>query len=68
MESDIFLQTVKGAVVKRTSDQIGPPKVVVFAKSGEMADVIWSLLDHVVHQSSLRHKASPQTFCQHVIF
>ena len=68
MESDIFLQTVKGAVVKRTSDQIGPPKVVVFAKSGETADMIWSLLDHVVHHSSLRHKASPQTSCQHVIF
>ena len=59
MESDIFLQTLKGAVVKRTSDQIGPPKVVVFAKSGDMADMTWSLLDHVVHHSSLRHKATP---------
>ena len=51
MESGLFL-TVKGAVV-RTSDQTGPSKVVVFAEKEEMADTIWSLLDHAIHQSAL---------------
>lgn len=66
MESGLFL-TVKGAVV-RTSDQTGPSKVVVFAEKEEIADTIWSLLDHAIHQSSLSYKATPWTFWPHVIF
>lgn len=52
----------------RTSDQTGPSKVVVFAEKEEMADTIWSLLDHAIHQSSLSYKATPWTFWPHVIF
>lgn len=51
-----------------TSDQTGPSKVVVFAEKEEMADTIWSLLDHAIHQSLLSYKATPWTFWPHVIF
>jgi len=37
---------VKSVAVKRTCDQTGPSKVVVFAEEEEMADMIWRLLDH----------------------
>ena len=46
--------------VKRTSDQTGPSKVVVFAE-----EEIRSLLDHGIHQS---YKTTPWTFWLHVIF